>query len=250
MKEFNVVKEVNNIIEFIRYYYKKNNLNGAIIGISGGKDSGVVAALMVMAIGCENVIGVTLPCYSNKDDLDDAKLISDYYNFKLINYDLDNSYNVLKNTLGNDEYYAYNSNLNLKPRLRMLSLYYLAALYTSKENRNYIVVGTSNKCEKYVGYFTKGGDSVADIFPILDYTVSEVIEIGKYLKVPEKVLLKIPSDGLGDLSDEEKLGVKYSDIEKYFIDKNSVSDDIRKRIDYLHKINNHKNKLNYYRRLR
>ena len=97
----------------------------------------------------------------------------------------------------------------------MATLYYLSALYSALNNKTYLVAGTSNKCELYVGYFTKGGDSVHDISPIADFTVEEVIKIGKYLKVPDKVLYKAPNDGLSNQTDEDKLGVTYQDIAKY-----------------------------------
>ncbi len=88
MKEFNAKTETQNIIDFIKDYYKKNNLDGAIIGISGGKDSGVVAGLFTEALGKENVIGVTMPCHTVKSAKNDAKLVSDYYGFKLVNFDM------------------------------------------------------------------------------------------------------------------------------------------------------------------
>ena len=214
--KFNVKEETNKVIEFIKKYYQENNLKGAILGISGGKDSAVVAALMVKALGSENVIGVTLPCHSKEEDKVDAKLISDYYGFKLINFDITNTFDVFKDELKNlgnfNEENLKNSDINLKPRLRMATLYYLAALYSSLNNKTYLVAGTSNKCELFVGYFTKGGDSVHDIAPIADFTVEEVIKIGEYLKVPKKVLYKTPNDGLSNQTDEDKLGVKYSDI--------------------------------------
>ena len=134
---------------------------------------------------------------------------------------------------------ANNSNINLKPRLRMATLYYLAALYTQMLGKPYLVVGTSNKCELYVGYFTKGGDSVHDIAVISDFTVDEVIAIGKYINVPPKVLYKTPDDGLSNQSDEEKLGVKYSDIAKR-INGEEVEAAVAKRIDDMHVRNLHK----------
>ena len=146
MKKFNVEKETNNIINFIRKYYKDNNLSGVIIGISGGKDSAVVAAIMVEALGRENVIGVTLPCHSSIKDKIDAKLIGDYYGFKLIDFDLSNTFDAFKGEVKNLGCFSKddleNSDINLKPRLRMASLYYLAALYTSLYNKKYIVAGT------------------------------------------------------------------------------------------------------------
>lgn len=252
MKEFNAEKETNKVIEFIRDYYKKNNLGGAIIGISGGKDSGVVAALFVAALGKENVIGVTLPCHTIKEAATDAKLVSDYYGFELINFDISNTFDAFKNELKNlgdfNDEQVKNSDINLKPRLRMATLYYLAALYSSLRGKTYLVAGTSNKCELYVGYFTKGGDSVHDISPIADFTVEEVIKIGEYLKVPAKVLYKKPNDDLSNQTDEDKLGVKYNEIASYMNDSDSVSEEIAQKIKKLHENNLHKFKIPTYRR--
>lgn len=252
MKEFNAKQEAERVIEFIRNYYKENNLKGVILGISGGKDSGVVAGLFAKAIGSENVIGVTMPCHSKEEDRLDAKLISDYYNFELINFDITNTFDTFKEELGYLGNFTLeelkNSDINLKPRLRMATLYYLAALYSSIKGGTYIVAGTSNKCELYVGYFTKGGDSVHDISVLADFTVEEVIEIGKHLKVPEKVLYKKPNDGLSNQTDEDKLGVKYSDIAKYMENKNSVDIETAKRIERLHKNNLHKFNIPTYRK--
>ena len=250
--KFNAKKETENVIKFIQDYYKKNNLGGAILGISGGKDSAVVAALFTKALGKENLIGVTLPCHSMSEDKLDAKLISDYYGFKLINFDITNTFDAFKeelNNLGsfNDEE-TKNSDINLKPRLRMATLYYLAALYSALNNKTYLVAGTSNKCELFVGYFTKGGDSVHDISPIADFTVEEVIKIGEYLNVPKKVLYKKPNDGLSNQTDEDKLGVTYKDIALYMEDENKVNEEVRKKIKKLHDNNKHKFNIPTYRR--
>ena len=249
--KFNVKEETNKVIEFIKKYYQENNLKGAILGISGGKDSAVVAALMVKALGKENVIGVTLPCHSKEEDKIDAKLISDYYGFKLINFDITNTFDAFKDELkklGNfNELDLKNSDINLKPRLRMATLYYLAALYSSLNNKTYLVAGTSNKCELFVGYFTKGGDSVHDIAPIADFTVEEVIKIGEYLKVPKKVLYKKPNDGLSNQTDEDKLGVKYSDIAKY-MNNEELDVDVKNKIEKLHKNNLHKFNIPTYKK--
>ncbi len=248
---FNVEKETKNLIEFIRNYYKEYNLGGAILGISGGKDSAVVAAIMCEALGKENVIGVTLPCHSKEEDKIDAKLISDAYGFKLIDFDLTNVYDNFKNEvykLGNfTDKQLENSDINVKPRLRMTTVYYLAALYTELTGKSYIVAGTSNKCELFVGYFTKGGDSVHDIGVLTDFTVDEVIKIGEYLNVPEKVLYKKPNDGLSNKTDEDKLGVKYSDIEKY-MKQEKLDNKVQEKIKKLHKNAYHKFNLPYYKR--
>lgn len=250
--KFDAKKETERIVKFVRNYYETNNLKGAILGISGGKDSGVVAGLLTKALGKENVIGVTMPCHSHEDDKTDAKLVSDYYGFELINFDLTGVYDSFKNELNNlgnfSDIETKNSDINLKPRLRMATLYYLAALYSALKGKTYLVVGTSNKCEIYVGYFTKGADSVHDIALITDLTVDEVIAIGKYLKVPEKVLYKTPDDGLSGMSDEEKLGVKYKDIASYMENPNSVNDDIAKKIRTLHDNSSHKFKIPTYRK--
>ena len=252
MKVFNAELETKRIIEFIRKYYKDNNLGGVILGISGGKDSAVVAGLFTLALGKENVIGVTMPCHSKNDDKIDAKLVSDYYGFPLVNFDLTRIYDSFKDELTSlgeftDED-TKNSDINLKPRLRMATLYYLAALYSSVRGKTYLVAGTSNKCELFVGYFTKGGDSVHDIAVIADFTVEEVIKIGEYIKVPDIVLYKIPDDGLSNLSDEDKLGVKYSEIAAYSEDENSVSKDVAVKIRRFHNASRHKFNIPTYKR--
>ena len=249
---FNAKDEVKKLIAFIRKYYQKNNLGGAILGIICGKDSEIVAALMVEALGKENVIGVTMPCHSHEEDKSDAKLISDHYGFKLVNFDLteifDNFQKEASRMCEYDIKTANNSNINLKPRLRMATLYYLAALYTQMLGKPYLVAGTSNKSELYVGYFTKGGDSVHDIAPIADFTVSEVIKIGEVLNVPSKVLYKTPSDGLSNMTDEDKLGVTYSDIEKYIENPEYVEEKTRIKIKKLHENNLHKFNIPTYRK--
>lgn len=252
MKKFNAEKETKKVIKFIRNYYKKNNLVGAILGISGGKDSAVVAALLVSALGKENVIGVTLPCHSKEEDRIDAKLVSDYYGFNLINFDITATFDTFKQELKKlgefKEEELKNSDINLKPRLRMSTLYYLSALYSAVNKKTYLVAGTSNKCELFVGYFTKGGDNVNDISTIADFTVEEVIKIGEYLKVPEKVLYKKPNDGLSNQTDEEKLGVTYKDIASYMEDKTSVNKEVANKIEKLHNNNKHKFNIPTYKK--
>ena len=254
MREFNAEIETKKIIDFIRNYYKENKLGGVILGISGGKDSGVVAGLFVEALGKENVIGVTMPCHSKEQDRLDAKLVSDYYGFELFNFDLTCIYDSFKDELKNLGEFSLedtkNSDINLKPRMRMATLYYLAALYSNLRGKTYLVAGTSNKCELFVGYFTKGGDSVHDIAVISDLYVSEVIKIGEYIKVPGKVLYKTPDDGLSNLSDEDKLGVKYSEIESYSENENSVPVKVSRKIRKLHDNSRHKFNISTYRKER
>lgn len=246
---FDAKKETEKIIQFIRQYFKENNLGGVIIGISGGKDSGVVAALFTKAIGKENIIGVTMPCHSKEEDKSDAFLVSQKYGFKLINLDLTSTFDVFTQEAKKltDFTESEDSSINLKPRLRMSTLYYLAQMYSKKEKKTYIVAGTANKCEEYVGYFTKGGDSVSDIKVLADLTVSEVIQIGEILEVPEKVLYKTPNDGISNQSDEEKLGVSYQEIEN-FLNQEEVPEEVFKKITTLHQKNTHKFKIPTYRK--
>lgn len=246
---FNKEKVTEEIIEFIRDYYKKNNLKGAVIGISGGKDSGVVAGLFAKALGKENIIGVTMPCESKEQDREDAKLVADKFGFELVNVDLTDTYHTYKKEIYkicDDEEKMIDANINLKPKLRMSTLYFLAAMYSKIKKGTYIVPGTGNKSELFVGYFTKGGDSVSDISVLGDLTVSEVIKVGEVVGVPSEVLYKKPSDGLSEKSDEDKLGVSYDAIEKYI---NGIKQDevVEEKIKKLHNNNRHKFNLPTYR---
>ena len=237
------------IIKYIQNYFSKNQLGGVVVGISGGKDSAVVAGLFTEALGKENVVGIAMPCQSIQKDMEDAKIISDYFGFKLLNIDLEDTYHTfLKqiNKLGNfEEKDLLNSNINLKPRLRMATLYYMAALLSATNKKNYIVAGTGNKCEIYVGYYTKGGDGTSDINVLANLTVSEVIKLGEELQVPKEILYKTPSDGLSGISDEEKLGVSYQEIETY-LKKEPLREEISNKIAALHKKNLHKLKIETY----
>ena len=251
---FNSKKEAENVINFVKDYYRKNNLKGAVVGISGGKDSAVVTAILVEALGKENVVGVTMPCHSNSEDRLDAELVANYYGIELVNFDLTKTFDTFKEELSASgikcsEENVLNSDINVRPRFRMATLYYLAALYSSLKGGTYLVAGTSNKSELYVGYFTKGGDQVHDFEVISDFTVSEVIKIGEYLKVPEKVLYKTPSDGLSGKSDEDKMGITYDDIEKYIYAK-PLEQSVKDKIAKLHQVNKHKFNMPAYKRPR
>lgn len=248
---FDAVKETERIVQFIRDYFEKCHLKGAVLGISGGKDSGVVAALFCKALGSENVVGVTLPCNSRSSDAADAKLVADKYGFELLNIDLTGVFNSFKEQIDQlgtfTEEQTKNSDINIKPRLRMASVYYLAALLSATRGGTYIVAGTSNACELYVGYFTKGGDSVFDIGTIYNLTVEEVIKVGEVLEVPEKVLYKTPDDGISFLSDEDKMGVKYSDIAKVIKGELTEGEEFEK-IEKLHRSAAHKFNIPKYER--
>ncbi|MBO4359223.1 MAG: NAD(+) synthase [Erysipelotrichaceae bacterium] len=248
---FDAVKEKERIVEFIRNYYRENNLKGAVLGISGGKDSGVVAGLMCEAIGAENVVGLTLPCHSKAADANDAQLVAEKFGFELLNIDLTEVYDSFKDQiklLGDyTEEQTKNSDINIKPRMRMMSVYYMAALMSALKGGTYIVPGTSNACELYVGYFTKGGDSVYDIAPIYSLTVDEVIKVGEVLGVPEKVLYRTPDDGISGQSDEDKLGVSYKAIAAV-MNGEEVDEETRQKVEKLHRGSRHKFNIPVYRK--
>ena len=252
--KFNAKKTCENLIEFIRNYFKKHHLKGAVVGISGGKDSGVVAGLMTRAIGAENIVGVKMPCHSDSIDGKLAEVVANHFGFKLYSADLTKTFDELSGSVKEgfgkvDESLLTNSAINLKPRLRMCTLYYYSAMLSAVCGGTYIVVGTGNKCELFVGYFTKGGDGVSDLSPLADLTVSEVIAVGEVLGVPPEVLYRTPSDGLSTLSDEEKMGVTYADIEKFISDSKSVDDKVAKKIRAMHKNTRHKFKTNFYKKV-
>ena len=240
---FDALKEKDNIINWIRKYYSDNHIKGAVLGISGGKDSAVVAALMCEAIGAENVVGITLPCHSKSADAIDAQLVADHYGFEMLNIDLTEVFDAFKKqtdllgTFTDEE--VKNADINLKPRLRMASCYYMAALLSAVKGGTYLVPGTSNASELYLGYFTKFGDSAHDFEVISHLSVREVIQVGEVLGVPEKVLYRTPDDGISGLSDEEKMGVRYSDVDK-LLNGEKISDEARERIEKMHRAAAHK----------
>ena len=247
--KFDVIKVTNEIISFIRDYYEKNNLKGVVIGISGGKDSAVVAGLFAKALGSENVLGLWLPCHSREVDKLDAIEVANHFHFQLEECDITSMYDDFVKEIKNKGFgdnFLIDSNINLKPRLRMSSLYYYAAMMSKIKNGDYLVAGTSNKSELLVGYFTKGGDSVCDIRVLSDLYVDEVIQIGDYIGVPEHICHKTPDDGLSGKSDEEKLGFYYSDVKKVYLEKengvkdNSLSDQTREMILKANRRNQHK----------
>ena len=247
---FNAKEEVQRIIDFIRNYYQKNNLKGIVIGISGGKDSAVVAGLFTLALGKENVIGLTLPCHSNDKDKSDAKIVADHFGFKLYNIDLTKIFDIFKDSFDDFDYNdseIVNSDINLKPRLRMSALYYVSAMLSSKFKKGYLVAGCGNKSEKFIGYTTKWGDNASDIEVIGDFTVHEVIKIGEEIGVPKEILYKTPNDGLSNKSDEEKLGFTYDDIEKV-MNGEEIDENVKRKILRQHDNNLHKTFIPGYRR--
>lgn len=201
-------REMENAIKWIKQYVENSGAKGIVIGNSGGKDSATVLAMATKAIGKEKVLAVSMPCNSQSSDLEDATLVAKTFGVKQIVVDLSNSYIEMEKeiNLKSPRNLSKEATINIKPRLRMTTLYGIA------QTINYLVIGTGNLCESMVGYTTKWGDNSSDFNPIGNFTVDEVLEIGKMLGVPSAILKKAPNDGLGGLTDEEKMGIKYSQI--------------------------------------
>lgn len=209
-----LINETENAIKWIKDYVEKCGAKGVVVGNSGGKDSAVVIAMATKALGKERVLAIAMPCNSIKEDLADARLVADTFGVNTLEIDLSATYNTLENAINNElkpcnMELNKDSKINIKPRMRMMTLYGVAQSF------GYLVIGTGNLCERMVGYTTKWGDSASDFNPIANFTVDEVLAIGEYLGVPDKIIHKAPNDGLGGQTDEEKMGVTYKQIAEY-----------------------------------
>ena len=207
-------KEADNAIKWINEYVEKTGAKGVVIGNSGGKDSATVIAMATRALGKEKVITIAMPCNSISEDLEDAKLVANTFEVPILKIDITETYNEMETSINNslemlDKSLIQEAKVNMKPRLRMTALYGVA------QSLEYLVIGTGNLCEAMVGYTTKWGDSASDFNPIANFTAPEVLAIGEYLGVPDKIIKKAPNDGLGGLTDEEKMGITYKQIEEY-----------------------------------
>ena len=222
---------VYNLVEWLRDSVKEANCKGIVYGLSGGVDSAVIAALSKLAFGDES-LAIMMPINSSFEDEIDAKLVIDKFNLNAIKVDLSRTYSEFVEVVEKgDNQMAY---ANVKPRLRMTTLYYYAQL------KGYLVVGTSNKSEFTVGYFTKYGDSGSDLMPLVDFTKKEIFELARYLKVPDKIIQKPPSAGLfEDQTDEDEMGFTYNDLEKY-INNEKIDERIKEKINRMVKISEHK----------
>ena len=178
---------------------------GAVFGLSGGLDSACVAVLCHKAFK-DNILGITMPCESHGDDRKYVELLTDKFNIKTEDVCLDSVYKEFAGILpeGDDL-----SRANIKPRLRMIALYYYA------NNLNYLTIGTGNKSELTVGYFTKHGDGGADLLPLGDLTKTEVRQLAKELDIPQELIDRPPTAGLWHgQTDEEELGITYKALDK------------------------------------
>lgn len=193
------------LVFWLRNRIKEAGARGIVLGLSGGIDSSLVAALSKEAVGKKRVLGLFLPCHSLRQDLIDAKLVARKLGIKSKKIDLTNIYDNLLKALPKAGGLAA---ANLKPRLRMLVLYYFA------NKLNYLVCGTGNKSELMAGYFTKHGDGAADVLPIGGLLKGQVIKLAKDLGLPEAIIAKPPSAGLWlGQTDEEEMGLSYSQLD-------------------------------------
>ena len=229
---------VDEVINWIKDYFENNGKGcKAIVGISGGTDSSVVAALLVKALGKENVIGVLMP-KGNQHDIDVSYDIVKYLGIKHYVVNIDAPVDMLTSLIGEEmkrdpnKYDVYKT--NTPSRIRMTTLYGISAIVGGR------VANTCNLSEDWVGYSTKYGDSAGDFAPISTFTKTEVRQLGRELGLPSKFVEKIPEDGMSGMSDEEKLGFSYGVLDQY-IRLGICDDEIAKaKIDYLHRINLHK----------
>ena len=229
-------KETENRVAFIRSVLEESGCRGIVFGNSGGKDSALVGILCKKA--CDNTLGVLMPCATSQNygsDTDDANLLSAQFGIESRTVDLTEARNAEIAALEAAGVTLNSSAIsNIAPRLRMTTLYAIAAA----EGR--LVAGTGNKCEIYMGYFTKWGDGAADFNPIADLTVSEIFAFLDYLNGPESIRKKAPSAGLYEgQTDEKEMGVTYAAIERY-MDGGEVTPEEKAVIDRFHRISEHK----------
>ncbi|MBQ9140310.1 MAG: NAD(+) synthase [Lachnospiraceae bacterium] len=230
MYQFNVKETTAKCVQWIRDWFEENGKGcNAIVGISGGKDSSVVAALCVEALGKDRVIGVLMPC-GEQADIDMARKLVNHLDIKSYEVNIEDAVNGLLGQLKGFEV-SKQSRINLPPRIRM------ATLYAVGQSMNGRVANTCNLSEDWVGYSTRYGDSVGDFSPLSRLTVTEVKAIGRELNLPIDLVDKVPIDGLSGLSDEENLGFSYAMLDKYI--REGICEDEAKKalIDDKHKKN-------------
>lgn len=228
-----IIKE--DIINWIKSWFDINGKGcNAIVGISGGKDSSIVAALCVEALGKDRVIGVLMP-NGVQSDIEDAKKLVSFLGIKGIEINIKKSVDAILDEIKNVNIEVSEQTIiNLPPRIRM------STLYAISQSNNGRVANTCNLSEDWIGYSTRYGDSAGDFSPLGALTVTEVKKIGVELGLPDYLVNKTPSDGLSGKSDEEKIGFTYEVLDKYI--RTGVCDDgkIKEKIDYMHKINKFK----------
>ena len=219
------------IVKWIQDWFKQNGPDcKAVIGISGGKDSSIVAALCVEALGKERVIGVLMPC-GEQHDIDCAYALVNHLGIKHYVINVKDSIEGLKNSFPDNLPLSTQAITNLPPRIRM------STLYAVSQSVNGRVVNTCNLSEDWVGYSTRYGDAAGDFSPLSNLTVAEIKQIGALLGLPDELVNKVPIDGLCGKTDEENLGFTYAELDRY-IRTGEIEDEAKRaRIDHLHKAN-------------
>ena len=233
-KNKNFKKISANLVDWLKDKISSAGANGAVVGLSGGIDSAVTARLAQKAFG-DNVMGVVMPCNSNREDREDALLFANKFSLDYIITDLSGVYAHLLDELKRSGIKGNKmAEVNIKPRLRMTSLYYYAA------SLNYLVVGTDNKSELKIGYFTKYGDGGVDIAPLGSLVKHEVKALARELKIPEKIINKKPSAGLwSNQTDEDEMGFSYQELDHYILT-GEAEKETKEKIEGLIRKNEHK----------
>ena len=229
--EFSAKSTKDELVSWIQKFFEENGPTcNAIVGISGGKDSSVVAALCVEALGKERVIGVLMPC-GIQSDIDAAKLLVETLGIKSYEINIKDAVDGVTKEISSVMDFSDQAKINLPPRIRM------SVLYAVGQNNNGRVANTCNLSEDWVGYATRYGDGAGDFSPLSNLTVTEVRAIGRELGLPSKLVDKVPIDGLCGQTDEEKLGFTYEELDRYIREGVEPSKEIKERIDRLHELN-------------
>ena len=228
---------IDRMTDWIREYFKNNGTDNtvAVIGISGGKDSSVTAALCVRALGKERVIGVLMP-QGEQSDIDCSHKIVDFLGIKSITVNIGDTVSTLQNEISKSIKLTDQAIINTPARIRMSTLYAISACVGGR------VANTCNKSEDYVGYATKFGDGAGDFSPLSNLTVTEILKIGDALGLPYELVHKTPIDGLCGKTDEENLGFSYKTLDEYINNPHSLDDNpqLKLKIDQMHFRNLHK----------
>lgn len=220
---FDAVKVKDACVEWIREFFENNGKGcNAVVGISGGKDSSVVAALCVQALGKDRVIGVLMPC-GVQHDIDCAYKLVNHLGIKHYEVNIKAAVDGVTGAIPSELALTEQTRNNLPPRIRM------ATLYAVSQSCNGRVANTCNLSEDYVGYSTRYGDSVGDFSPLSKLTVTEVKQIGYVLGLPKELVDKVPIDGLCGKTDEENLGFTYAELDRY-IRTGYIADKAKKEI--------------------
>ncbi|MBQ5992015.1 MAG: NAD(+) synthase [Clostridia bacterium] len=229
---FNVEKVTNDLVKWLNDWFNENGPGcNAVIGISGGKDSSVTAALCVRVLGADRVIGVLMP-NGEQYDIDVSEALVRHLGIRSYVVNIKDAYDGVVNAakaagveLSNQSY------INLAPRIRMSTLYAVSQSYNGR------VINTCNLSEDWVGYSTRYGDSVGDVCPLGKLTVAEVKEMGTYLGLPDMFVHKVPSDGLCGKTDEDNLGFTYAVLDRYIRTGEIDDPETKALIDRKHKMN-------------